>query len=124
MKSKESAGRQSFTKGDRLLKRRTYVQLGIRAKKLQDRYFIVLFDKSDSDRCRLGVTVSRRVGKAVTRNRIKRLSREFFRKNRRLFENTWDIHVIAKRAASDCENEAVLLSLERLLKKIDVFTNN
>ena len=37
----------------------------------------------EPERSRLGVTVSRRIGNAVVRNRVKRRVREFFRKEMR-----------------------------------------
>jgi ribonuclease P protein component len=46
---------------------------------------------------RLGITVSKKVGNAIKRNRIKRLIREFFRLNKALFPAEYDVVVMAKR---------------------------
>lgn len=48
---------------------------------------------------RMGVTVSSRVGNAVTRNRIKRLLREIFRAHRAELLPPQDIVIIAKPGA-------------------------
>ena len=49
---------------------------------------------------RLGLTVSRKVGKSVRRNRIKRLVREFFRLHQHDFSLRADIVVVPKRGIS------------------------
>ncbi len=50
-------------------------------------------------RTRLGIAVSRKFGKSVQRNRIKRLVREVFRRNRGLFPDFTDIVVVPKRTS-------------------------
>ena len=52
---------------------------------------------------RLGLTVSRRVGGAVTRNRVKRRIREWFRRNRSALPLDRDLVVIARPAAARLE---------------------
>ena len=49
------------------------------------------------DTCRLGITVTRKVGGAVTRNRIKRRFREVFRRHRQELKPHLDIVVNAHR---------------------------
>jgi len=51
---------------------------------------------SKNDASRLGITVTKKTGNAVERNRIKRLIREFFRKNRHLLTHNFDLNIIAK----------------------------
>ena len=65
----------------------------------------------DESRRRLGITVSKRVGNAVIRNRIKRRIREWFRHARERLPAGSDVVVIARRTARDlsgCEVAAVL----------------
>ena len=61
-------------------------------------YFLVFrLDRSDGLPARLGITVTRKVGKAVRRNRIKRLVREWFRARQEQLSSC-DLVVIARRA--------------------------
>ncbi len=56
---------------------------------------------------RLGLVVSRKVGSAVRRNRVKRLLREVFRRNPSLFPDGSDIVIVAKRGATALGYEQV-----------------
>lgn len=49
----------------------------------------------------MGLTVSRRVGGAVVRNRVKRRIREWFRGNREILPEGLDLVVIARRGAGE-----------------------
>lgn len=62
-------------------------------------HLLVLIGASPTAESRLGVTVSRRVGSAVQRNRVKRLLREVFRRHRLVFPPATDVVVVAKRGA-------------------------
>ncbi len=64
------------------------------------------------------MTVSKRVGQAVVRNRVKRLIREIFRTHRHLISGDWDINVIAKKQAASITYSQALHSLTQLLGKM------
>ena len=51
--------------------------------------------------CRLGITVTKKVGGAVTRNRIKRVLREVFRHHRNELQPALDLVVNARSAFLD-----------------------
>ena len=66
-------------------------------------------------RRRLGVTVSKRVGNAVTRNRIKRCIREWFRQRRTALPAGSDTVVIARRSAGALANAEIARALDGAL---------
>jgi ribonuclease P protein component len=108
----------SFTKADRLLKRNEFIQLSKVGRKLQNNHFIAIYASGRLDRCRLGITVTRKVGRAVKRNRIKRLIREYFRCHRHLISGKWDINVIVKKEAADLSSEELFGSLQNIFERI------
>ena len=110
--------RKTFTKDDRLLKRSDFLRVFKYGKRIQNRYFIVYLSRNDLKRCRLGLTVTRKVGKAVTRNLIKRLAREYFRQNRHIIKDYWDISLIAKRECIEVTNKVLLSALENIFVRI------
>lgn len=87
---------QRFPPSDRLRKRFQFRLVRDRGRRVHTKSFLLLVAPSDAPETRLGITVARQVGKAVRRNRIKRLVREAFRKNRDLFPRRADVVVIAK----------------------------
>ena len=64
-----------------------------------------------AERTRLGVTVTRKVAGAVGRNRIKRLVREAFRRNRALFPEHCDLVLVARSSATKLDYAAVCAEL-------------
>lgn len=72
----------SFAAADRLHRSAEFIRLQRAGVRFQSPHFVVYAGNLDDEpaRARLGVTVSRRVGIAVARNRVKRRVREIFRR--------------------------------------------
>lgn len=116
--------RFSFTKADRILKRGEYIALSKSGKKVQNDEFIAYFLPARHDQSRLGVTVTKKVGQAVERNRIKRIVREFFRINRHRLSGRWDINIIAKRQSAGITSEKACRSLQNLFDLISRYDDD
>ena len=65
---------------------------------------------------RLGLTVSRKVGGAPTRNRVKRRLREIFRRHKTAFPEQQDVVIIARRAAATATFQALEAQVLRLIQ--------
>ncbi|MBI2375750.1 MAG: ribonuclease P protein component [Deltaproteobacteria bacterium] len=104
-----------FQRERRLLARRDFLRVQGRGTRVEGRHFVVvahLASTAPSYRARLGLSVGRRVGGAVVRNRIKRLVREAFRRMPKL--PAVDVVVIAKTSAAMLCSEG-LRAIEREL---------
>jgi ribonuclease P protein component len=90
-----------ITKEMRLRRRADYVAVQSDGKKLHGRHVLVLAQKRHDPALpgRLGITVTKKVGNAVVRNRIKRLVREWLRLHDWV-PTGWDIVVVAKDSAA------------------------
>ncbi|MCC6158845.1 MAG: ribonuclease P protein component [Deltaproteobacteria bacterium] len=91
---------QRFPKASRLLDRRDFLRVGRRGKRFRTPDFTVLVDRGRRAWPRVGLTLSRQSGKAVRRNRAKRLIREYYRTHRHLLAPGYDIVVIVRDAAA------------------------
>ncbi|MDI6796831.1 MAG: ribonuclease P protein component [Desulfatibacillaceae bacterium] len=110
--------RHFFAKESRLKKRSQFLDLSSRGKRVQNSLFIAVYDSSLAHCPRLGITVTKKVGNAWVRNRIKRRVREFFRQNRHLLPQALDINIIAKKMAADADHESCRKALESLFGRI------
>lgn len=80
-----------FPREERLRKRREFLRVYARGAKVRTRLFFIYLLENDLPYSRMGVTVSRKVGKTNIRNRLKRRLREIFRKNKRLINPPSDL---------------------------------
>ncbi|MFZ0131005.1 MAG: ribonuclease P protein component [Desulfobacterales bacterium] len=108
----------SFPKTARLLKRSEFIRLSRTGNKIQNQNFLFLYSRSRTGRLRIGITVSRKVGNAVRRNRVKRMVRENFRRMRPRMTGAWDINIIAKKDAADLSWGEVGSALAKLFAGI------
>lgn len=90
-----------------------------KGKSYANRYLIMYVMKQDTQKNRIGISVSKKVGNSVVRHRITRLIRESYRLNEARFVDGLDIVVIARPGAKGrnfFEIESALLHLGRLHK--------
>jgi ribonuclease P protein component len=81
-------------------------------------FAVLVAPSSEPGSARLGVTVSRKVGNAVVRNRVKRRIREWFRRYGSSLVAGRDIVVIARSAAAPLSGSDVSSELTRIAKGI------
>ena len=69
---------------------------------------------------RVGITVSKKLGKAHVRNRTRRRLREVYRLSEEKFRPGWDIVVVARTKAVDAEFSQLVRSYLTLAKKAGI----
>ena len=110
-------GGRTFSPEYRLRCRRDYGLVRDRGRKRHTPHYIVIVMHRTCGPTRLGLTVSRKVGGAVVRNRVKRLLREFFRTRYEQLPHHADISIIAKKGAST-------LSFAELCEELHLLTGD
>jgi ribonuclease P protein component len=113
-----SGDTQRFRSVDRLKKRYEFRRVQLSGRRIHTPHFLVVVQANALPNTRLGITVTKKVGTAVERNRIKRVVREVFRRNRFLFPASHDVVFIAKRDAKGITYQALLAELQRAARKL------
>ncbi len=78
------------------MNRADFVKLNRSGKRLYTKHFTLIIAENGQGVTKLGVTVTKKAGNAVKRNRIKRLVREYFRLNPERFPQGHNIVILAK----------------------------
>ena len=102
-----------------LKKNRDFQNVYKKGKSYANRYLVMYVLKNETDRNRLGISVSKKVGNSVIRHHVTRLIRESYRLHEDMFNSGLDIVVIARSTAKDIsyrEVESALLHLGSLHK--------
>ena len=108
----------SLPKERRLLKRADYLTLSKQGKKIHTGAFLAIVLDRANKHNRIGITVSKKVGNAVARNRIKRIIREYFRHRKDEIPGTRDMNIIAKKGLATLSNRQIFEKLDKLFTKI------
>jgi ribonuclease P protein component len=107
-----------LTRGERLSSPgqfRRVLQKGVR---VDGRFFGLVAAPNDCGHDRLGLTASRKVGGAVTRNRAKRQLRECFRRNKRGQAPALDLVLLAKKEIVGCVQRELELEYQQRLRRL------
>ncbi|MEW6262490.1 MAG: ribonuclease P protein component [Thermodesulfobacteriota bacterium] len=108
--------KHGLPKANRLRKRGDYIlAAGEAVRRLRSGCFLLIIRPNGRSESRLGITVTRKIGKAVVRNRLKRQVREFFRLNRQLLPPGQDMVVIARQGAVDLSSQYIQARLSVLI---------
>jgi ribonuclease P protein component len=117
---------ERLTKAERIRQRADYLRIQGSGRKLHTPSFICFgsfasFESAAAPaECptRLGITVSRRVGGAVVRNRVKRLIREAYRRQKAAFGGGVELVVIARPEAAQITYAQVYAELHEVGRRL------
>lgn len=110
-------GTYTFTPADRIRKKSEYSAVFSDSRKVVDRYFVCYLSAREQKGNKMGLAVSRKVGKAVTRNRVKRYLREFYRTHLPLMTTPYHLVVVARPAAANITFAECAHSMKHLLQR-------
>ena len=93
-------------------------------KSYANRYLVLYVLQNQTERNRLGISVSKKVGNSVVRHRMARLIRESYRLQEDMFNSGLDMVIIARPGAASIgyeEAESALLHLAKLHHLIKIY---
>ena len=103
-----------------LKKNRDFQQVYRKGSSAASRQFVMYVLENGTEKNRLGISVSKKVGNSVVRHRVTRLVREGYRLQEQQFLRGWDIVVIARTPAAQCTQEEAKENLRYLGKKLHI----
>jgi ribonuclease P protein component len=107
-------------KKHRLTDKRDFQRVFHHGHSFANRYLVLYYLKNrNSDVFRVGFSVSKKVGKAVVRNRVKRLLREAFRLDKERITEPYDFVVIARPSAAELTFEQIRQNVQHLLRNME-----
>ena len=87
--------------------------------------YLVLYARPNRSAAnRVGVTVGKKRGKAVVRNRVRRRIREVYRLNEDAFLPGWDIVIVARHRAIEADFEKLTAAFLQLADKAGLLNQN
>lgn len=107
----------TFGKEERIRCRGDFIRISREGIRFHTEHFGIAICPNCFSRRRLGITVGKRVGIAVERNRLKRLIREFFRQHKEELLSSSDFVITAKEGAAKLNFWQVSEELKGILKK-------
>jgi ribonuclease P protein component len=85
-------------------------------------FVLYAFKRTDGEVSRVGISISRKVGKAVVRNRIKRLIKEIVRQWMDQIHSEMDLILIVRNPVVGLDYKEMESSLRHVMKRANVFT--
>ena len=116
-----SASSEALPKEKRLAKRREFLRVYDAGRKLFSRYSVLFFAANGLPYSRIGITATKKSGKANVRNRLKRWTREVYRRQRGplgIDSRSLDVVVNVKPNAVQASWGDYSLDLQRALKRV------
>jgi len=101
--------------GERLRKRQQFLDVFTKGSRRHSRHITCILLSNGLSVRRLGLAVGRRAGNAVIRNRIKRMLREYFRRNKDRLPASTDIVLCAQPGAANLDSADLSRELNDLL---------
>ena len=121
-----SASSEALPKEKRLAKRREFLRVYEAGRKLFSRYSVLFYAANDLPYSRIGITATKKSGKANVRNRLKRWTREVYRRQRGPLDidsRSLDVVVNVKPNAVQASFGDYSLDLQRALKRVVTESN-
>ncbi len=109
-------GEYGFPKEYRLHKKKEFEDVFRKGKRISGEGMVCYWFSDEQMGNKLGIVVSRKVGRSVKRNQIKRYIREFYRLNRLHFRESGALIVVARAGLSEWNHQQIDAELARLLK--------
>lgn len=109
---------QSFPKSARVRSQADFDRVYQNSEFVADDFLVLKGCRNGTSETRIGLSVSKKVGNAVVRNRWKRLIREAFRRQRSELPVGLDL-VARPRKGAKCEAEGIYRSVKRLAERLE-----
>lgn len=102
-------------------KDREFRQVYKYSKSMANKLLIIYIMPNQSESNRVGLTVSKKVGKSVVRSRVKRLMKESFRLNHHRIKSGYDIVFVARVGCNEATYQEIESAMLHLLKKMKLY---